>query len=115
MPLKRFAFIVPLALSPWLVGGTAALADCGAVCPPVALQAPAIVVPPGSSITGSPASLRITSPTTVDPDPIDALGYPVTLHITSSNTSDWGDATAPTTTTSDGGAGYPTGDIWHVY
>ena len=95
-------------------GGAAALAFEQLVT----LPQPTMSIPPGYTVAGLRTYLVIGGPQRLDPEPIDALGYSVTLHITSTYDIDWGedgpDRNA-THVTSQGGRGYPDGDVFHVY
>ena len=84
----------------------------------VHLPTPTFTIPPGYTVAGLKAFMIINSPRTLDPGPINALGSIVNLHITSTYDIDWGDDT-PTrfskNVASQGGKGYPNGDVFHVY
>jgi hypothetical protein len=95
-------------------GGAAALAFEQLVT----LPQPTISIPPGYTVAGLRTYLVIGGPQRLDPEPIDALGYSVTLHITSTYDIDWGEDGPDryaTRVTSQGGRGYPDGDVFHVY
>jgi hypothetical protein len=81
----------------------------------VHLPAPTFQIPPGYSVTGTKTFVKIDGPQTLDPGPIDALGFAVTLRINSAYDIDWGDGSKTSGVTSQGGRGYPDGDLWHVY
>jgi hypothetical protein len=84
----------------------------------VNLPKPAFTIPPGYSVAGLKAYMILSGPQKLNPAPINALGYAVNLHINSVYDIDWGDNT-PTgiskNVSSQGGKGYPNGDVFHVY
>jgi hypothetical protein len=84
----------------------------------VNLPKPTFAIPPGSSVAGLKAYMILSGPTTLNPAPINALGYLVKLHIKSVYDIDWGDHTPSSlqkNVSSQGGKGYPKGDVFHVY
>jgi hypothetical protein len=84
----------------------------------VTLPQPTMSIPPGYTVAGLRTYLVIGGPQQLEPGPIDALGYAVTLHITSTYDIDWGEVgpdRVSTHVTSQGGRGYPDGDVFHVY
>ena len=84
----------------------------------VTLPKPTFAIPPGSSVAGTRAFMVINGPMRMDPAPINALGYTVTLHVSSTYDIDWGDTTDTRFSkgvASQGGRGYPDGDVFHVY
>lgn len=84
----------------------------------VGLPKPTFTIPPGRATAGTRAFMIISGATAVDPGTMNVLGQNVNLHITSTYDIDWGDTT-PTrysrNVTSQGGRGYPDGDVFHVY
>ena len=78
------------------------------------LPSPTLAVTPDYAITGKPVYLRIGNPRTTTFDVDNPLGPAVHINATSRYRIDWGDGTAPTTTTSQGGP-WPHGDVTHVY
>jgi hypothetical protein len=78
------------------------------------LPAPDLKMQPDYAVTGKRAYLQIANNQAAHFDVADPLGPPIGIDATSTYQIDWGDGTATTTTTSQGGP-WPNGDVSHVY
>jgi hypothetical protein len=85
----------------------------------VHLPNPTVSIPPGWSVPGLRAYMILGGPQTIDWGPKDVFGYSVRLHVSSTYDIDWGEDGPPGRyshgVASQGGRGYPDGDVYHVY